>query len=363
MIDPESSRRLKLLRFPPIVGILYIHAYGTTISFADATLGRADTNALTDYIRVLISQCLARIAVPIFFLLAGYLFFANFTWSPQAYLHKLNTRVRSLLLPFLFWNGVVLAIFLLSQAFPALAPYFPEGDAMVTQYHAGQFLSALLGLNRYPIAYHMWFIRDLMLLALLAPVMVVALRFAALPLLLVVYLCWLGDSWPVLAPGAVGFLFFACGAFCAIKGKSLFALDRFGPLALLALLPIMLADSFWHSAWFNIYLHRTGLIIGVMATLYGTKWINRHQGVSQALITLGDASFFVYAAHEPLLGIVRALAYQYVPLDGPYTMLLLYLTIPMLVVAVLLLLHRLLATLCPRALYVITGGRLVRPAR
>lgn len=357
MIDHDSSQRIRLLRFPPIVGILYIHAYNTTISFAGETLGSSDTNVLTNFIRVLISQCLARIAVPIFFLLAGYLFFANFKWSRQAYLHKLRTRFRSLCVPFLFWNLLVLSIAILAQEIPAIQPYFSWGVISSTEHNVFPYLDALLGLTRYPIAYHMWFIRDLILLALLVPGIVFVLRFAAAPFFLVMYLCWVSESWPVSAPAAVGVLFFAAGAYCGIKGKSLFFLDRFGPAALLVSLPIMLADTIWNSAWFNIYLHRTGLIVEVIATLYVTKMVARYHGLSNYIITLGGASFFVYAAHEPLLGIVRTLAYQHVPLDNPYAILLLYLTTPVLVVAALVLLHRLLLVICPRALSVVTGGR------
>lgn len=75
------------------------------------------------------------------------------------------------------------------------------------------------------------------------------------------------------------------------------------------------------------------------------------------LLRLGGASFFVYAAHEPLLGMVRTIAFQYLPLDRPGMMLAVYLVMPLLVVAALLLLHRALARLAPRFLRVATGGR------
>lgn len=357
MIDQDSSRRLDLLRFPAIIGILYIHAFETTISFANATLGRADNNALTDGIRILISQCLARIAVPLFFLLSGYLFFANFRWSLRRYLQKIHARIQSLLVPYLFWNALMLIMTLLSQSLPTIGPYFPEGALMVGKYSPYEYATALLGIGRYPIAYHMWFIRDLICLVLLAPIVVVVLRFAALPFFLLVYLCWINEGWPVLAPGAVGVLFFSGGAFCAIKNKSLFCLDRFGPIALLASLPIILADVTYYSAWFHRYLHRTGLVIEIIAVLYITKVVSRHDQLSKSITALGSASFFVYAAHEPMLGVLRTLAYQYMSLDGPYTILLLYLTIPVMIVITLLIAHQFLSKICPRPLTVISGGR------
>jgi peptidoglycan/LPS O-acetylase OafA/YrhL len=95
----------------------------------------------------------------------------------------------------------------------------------------------------------------------------------------------------------------------------------------------------------------------VVAALYSTKLILRHEGLTNIIVSLGGASFFVYAAHEPLLRIVRTFTFKYMPFDWPYTMLVLYLAIPMVVVALLLWCHRMLTILCPRTLSVITGGR------
>jgi len=374
MIDQQSSQRLNLLRFPAIIGVVYIHAYGTTVISAGTTFGLAQTNGLTEFIRNLISQGLARIAVPLFFLMAGYLFFANFRWSKKTYLHKLRTRLRTLLVPMVFWSCLGLALVALVQAVPSIQviPYFIAKDDLVAQYTPMQYLNAILGLRWYPFAYHFWFIRDLIILVMLAPVIAVILRFAALPYLALVFVCWVGGvwplpepvvlgrvfgGWPIMLPAAMGLFFFSAGALCGLKGQSLFAFDRYGSKILILYLPILLADAFWYQAWFNMYLHRVGLVVGVAGALYATKLLLPCRRLQQVLISLGGASFFVYAAHEPLLGITRTLAFKYLPLDWPYTMLLLYLAIPLLVMAPLVLLHRLLLAYCPRALAVITGGR------
>ena len=51
------------------------------------------------------------------------------------------------------------------------------------------------------------------------------------------------------------------------------------------------------------------------------------------------------------------LAYSFIPLDGAFTVLTLYLIIPVLVMGVLVGCHHLLAIVCPRPLGVVTGGR------
>lgn len=357
MLNNESSLRLKLLRFPPIIGVVYIHAYNTVIGYAGGSLGTSDLNGFTNFVRILISEGIARTAVPLFFLMSGYLFFATFHWSEQTYLKKVTSRLRSLLVPFLFWNTLVLAFFAVVQAIPATRPYFVGAGSKIAEYGVYDYFDAIFGFQGYPIAYHFWFIRDLMLLVLLAPVLAGIVRILPIPFFLAVYVCWVTETWPIYAPAAVGVLFFSAGALCGIKGQNLFAFDRFGPAIVLLYVPMLIADVIWYEAWFNVYLHRTGLIFGVLAALYATKPILRSTRLCKTLIGLGGASFFVYAAHEPLLGVVRMLAFKYVPLDGPCTMLVLYLGIPVLVMALLVGCHRLLTVWCPRPLSLVTGGR------
>lgn len=66
-------RVFNFLRFPLILGVLFIHNYGNIIlnSYEEIS-GLA---YLSELLKVLISQVLARLSVPIFFLMSGYLFF------------------------------------------------------------------------------------------------------------------------------------------------------------------------------------------------------------------------------------------------------------------------------------------------
>lgn len=359
MLDDQSSLRLKLLRFPPIIGVVYIHAYGTLIRYSGGSAGIPvnELNSLTNTIRILISEGIARIAVPLFFLMAGYLFFAAFQWSRRDYFKKIITRLRSLLIPFLFWNVVALTVVALGQAIPAMQPYFTGAGKRIAEYGVFDACNAVLGLKGYPVAYHFWFIRDLMILVVLAPLLGLLVRCGAIPFFGALYIFWVTDTWPMYMPAVAGVLFFSAGALCAIKGQSLFALDRFTAHIFLLYLPMLVADVIWYDAWFNNWIHRTGLIVGVLAALCLTRFIVRLPWLLDTLLTLGGTSFFVYAAHEPLLGIVRLVAFTWVPLDGPYTMLLLYLLIPVAVVSFLVGCHRLLAGTCPQLLSLITGGR------
>lgn len=356
MISPLSrdhSLRLKLLNFPLIVGVVYIHAYSAEIIFGTTLLGPAELDGVTDFIRKLMSQGIARLAVPLFFLVSGFFFFLDS--HGQTMVEKLRTRFRTLLVPYIFWTLGFAAIRLIGQSLPGIAPYC--GAVALGDLTPAALVDAVFGFTRAPEAYHFWFIRDLMLLMLFSPLLQRVLRLCARPYLLVVFVAWIFGKWSLYIPDVVGVLFFSFGGYCALRGYSLFAFDGYGRWFVALFLPLLIADVLCYDAWYNVTLHRCTIVVGLVTVLYLSRFLLHHQRCENALLRLGGASFFVYAAHEPLLGIVRTLAFQLLPLDLPAVMLLLFLFLPPLVVAALVLVHRALIRLVPRGMRVITGGR------
>ena len=356
-IPVEDSLRLKILNFPLIIGVVYIHAYSASIEHGGVSLGPEKLNYLSDFVRILISQGIARLAVPLFFLMSGYFFFLGFTWSWRAFAQKLAGRVKTLLLPFLFWTGFVVAIRFLGQSIPAVRAYFTGEGALLAELPLYDLANALFGFTRAPEAYHFWFIRDLMLLMLCSPLLVFLLRTLALPFLATLFFVWISAGWPLYTPDVVGVLFFSLGGYLAMRGRSLFFLDKYGPWFVVLYVPLLLADVVWYSAPFNLCLHRCGIVVGLVAVLYLSKRIRAGSPLQHNLLRLSGASFFVYAAHEPLLGIVRTLAFQFLPLELTYTMVLIYLFVPLAVIFVLVALHVILRAVVPGALRLVTGGR------
>jgi surface polysaccharide O-acyltransferase-like enzyme len=265
--------------------------------------------------------------------------------------------VKTLLLPFLFWTGFVVAIRFLGQSIPAVRAYFTGEGALLAELPLYDLANALFGFTRAPEAYHFWFIRDLMVLMLFSPLLFFCLRTLALPFLLSLFFLWISGNWPLYTPDVVGVLFFSLGGYLAMRGTSLFFLDKYGPWFVVLYVPLLLADVIWYSAPFNLWLHRCGIVIGLVAVLSASKRVPAGSPLQHTLLWLCGASFFVYAAHEPLLGIVRTLAFQFFPLDQPYTMVLVYLFVPLAVIIVLVVLHVILRAVVPGALRLVTGGR------
>jgi hypothetical protein len=70
---------------------------------------------------------------------------------------------------------------------------------------------------------------------------------------------------------------------------------------------------------------------------------------------MGGASFFVFAAHEPLMEIIRRLSYKFLMPTGGAEVMALYFLIPLFVIALLVVLHGYLLRIMPSFLGFITG--------
>lgn len=116
---------------------------------------------------------LIRMAVPLFFMISGYLFFRNVNRVGDV-LPKMRKRVRTLVVPFviaaLFAPLVMLAI----KAVPQAARYINGGDAEGVSREWWANLAALFCIGPAGDllrAFQLWFLRDLIVVVALSPVL------------------------------------------------------------------------------------------------------------------------------------------------------------------------------------------------
>ena len=119
--DELQSKTIAFLRFPLIVGAVLIHCYYKELPIGGVKVPVMDEYPIYKLIADLFSQVLARTAVPLFFLISGYLFFYKSSFSWPMYGSKLRKRAQTLLLPYLFWNGALVGLHLLIELlFPSV---------------------------------------------------------------------------------------------------------------------------------------------------------------------------------------------------------------------------------------------------
>ncbi|MGD0547632.1 MAG: acyltransferase [Terracidiphilus sp.] len=355
------SARIEILRFPLIAGVVFIHSYNSTITMAQGSLGAAHSSAWADFVRFFLSQGVARAAVPLFFLISGYLFFLG-EWSWGNYLGKLKRRVGTLLIPFLFWNLTALAIYSAGRCLPQTRIYFAGGAwPPAGPFSIFGYLGALFGVTtRQPLCYPFWFIRDLMVLVLLAFAIHFLIRIKwALPFLIALSglwfaSAWFAAAWPFLWPSVEAAFFFSLGAHLAQPGRNVNCLDNLGPWNGAVFLGLLILNSAYPDG--PLYLRRCAIVFGVPSLWWLTGLAARSAKIKSTLISLSGASFFVFAAHEPLLMILRKLCYKLLSPSGGAEILALYFLIPFCMMAFLVITHRYLLKIMPRFIGLITGS-------
>lgn len=356
MLDRESSLRLNLIRFPLIVGVVYIHAMTGGVALASRHIA-APESPFTEFVTNIVSQGMARVAVPLFYLMSGYLFFLGFDWTRRNYLTKLQSRAKTLLVPYVFWNCFTLAIFALAQMIPASRVYLSGRIPSIANFTFFDYLNNIFGITVNPIAYQFWFIRDLMIMVLLVPLVYAALSLAPISLITLLFICWFFSIWPVAIPAAVAAFYFCLGGYLSRNNYGLFSVDRYGPAVVAAYIPVLVLDALIKEQPYSPYVHKIGIMLGVVSALYLTRFAAKSQRMRQWLLSLAAASFFVFATHQPLLTVLRKTLHVALHPSTPLGSLALHFLLPIVLIAFLVVLYRALSSVAPRFVSLVTGGR------
>jgi len=355
-MEKELSARIEILRFPLIIGIVFIHSYSTNVQMSDVNIGIDGVSSFPHFIMYYISNVIARISVPIFFILSGFLFFYNFHGDMTSFIKKFTSRIYTLLIPFLFWNIFVLILYTIAQNIPLTANFF-SGNNLISSYNLTDFINAIFGVNRLPLAYQFWFIRDLMIIIVFSPVIYFCLKYFSYLILVLLFFSWLLNFWPVMVPSEEAVMFFYLGAFISLKKYDVFILDNYRVVLLFSYIVLSMLDYLTYGMHYHFILHKIGLIFGIAVMINLTKNIFHTKNLKKRTIAMGSASFFIFAAHEPLLTILRKLLYKFIHPENDITILILYFSVPIATIILCYFTYILLKKEFSKVLSWISGGR------
>lgn len=360
MLSERSSRALAGIRFPLVLLVLVMHVHPEALHSGPVFTPAA--TALTQ---------LGFTAVPCFFLMSGYLFFRGLgNWDWKVYGRKLRSRVHTLLIPYLIFNLLCVSAPLSGAVNPARNP-----DALPVlgwfwdsvTYNAGaeNWLGFSLQLF-YPENVPLWYVRDLMLMCVISPVLHAGLRrlpALMLPLFGLLFLLGIGNGWRGFSNSAL--LFFSLGGFFAIHGKDLpeWAYRRRAPLiaaALVLWVPVVwLSDAPFVQQFQQLFYLAAAFALLALAYAFSA-------GEPPLLSSrLSESSFFVYAVHMATFGgfsllgdIDAALASLFSAGTSAFGAWCYMFIAPLAVAASAFLIFLLLRKFCPGVLSVAVGGRL-----
>ncbi len=269
----KESEIVSLMKTFAILGVVLIHAPKLIESAATTLFSRSIPTA----------------CVPLFFILSGYFLLGKNLEILDTYRVEIRKRLKTLLVPFLFWNAAVLLFSLVVLwFFPTLSN---GGPYTLKELSAQSIVSALLGINRYPISYQFWFIRNLMLFVL------ASFFFRHL----LIKSPWLGLALAVLLEQKLaGAGYFYLGGIIAVTASGKIFIIKNARLTTMAAITAFALSLF-------IDIPKPIILCMSFALITGLANIEWGKHLRPILESLSGSVFFIFATHEPMITVTTRL--------------------------------------------------------
>ena len=361
-----ESEFISMTRILMIVGLTFHHMFSIPGS---AFFPRAPIQNYTHFVPDLINgffHMAFMAAVPALSVISGFLFFRR---ARLDFVSLLKARFLTVALPAWLWASLWLllayGLYRLgreSGAFGWLNYGFVAFGPMV-------LINGIFGYDKLPFALQFWFVHDLILTLVLTPLIYRLLLAGKELFLLVLLLVWLSGFIPPLFYSLNVLFFFSLGAYLGLPHgprlqSVLLQLERFGgyvaPVFVLALLLRLFAHEVPGLSSLisgDIYLCLLRLL-GVVSFAYMVCMLARKDGaLKRLLIRCSGYSFFVFAAHYPLLLFVAGFAVRLPGHESAAGYFLMWLLIPLLTVLLCITAAKALERLAPPLFRLLNGGR------
>lgn len=354
--DAGFENRVTLFCFLLTILVVYVHALNLGPAAGRPVQPAGTAGAWFSAAENVLSNFISSAAVPGFFLLSAYLFFRGLravhaqdglSGLARAIFGKWRRRIRSLLLPFLLWNAIYYLLYVLFRGAPL---------------SASVAISALLDYRYNPV---FWYMQQLILLTLLAPLVLVLAwnRFLRVPLLYAAIL--LAAHYELLPFHLVNedaFVYYLAGAMFGLDEEETLETcgtkRAFACASVFALLAAIAAGVLLHpQAWHGKTMLLTATILfrlcAPIALLFLLTLLRLPQRPLPGFMRI---NFFVYAVHFLLVRLVNRILFRVAPEEAGL-LFAAYLLMPVLCFAVCYGLSLLLRCRLPGIYKLLTGGR------
>ena len=382
------------LRFPMTILVVFLH-----IPKFPALESRIDYSYIEGglYIYTIIRNIvgwLGSIAVPIFFVISGYYFY-NHSWNLKTYLSKLKKRFYTLFIPYILWIIIAilfLAIFIVcgiilhGRSWSIIIDFFAD-NFTVSSFYDSKKVETDVNLNwlgdmrptYFPWLQPMWFVRDLMMMVIISPILhfvIYHFKWWTLSIMALSYIS--GIEIPLCGFSSVAIFFFSLGAFLRIH--ILYITDFFFNKNLryftfiisFILLPILLyygntSLSYYLQPIFTICMSITmfNLITDMEIVSIRCDCNNHKKKILRFILScfkkFSNATFFIYASHA-VWGlwasgtIIQKVFPAYVLNDNSYALPFIYILYAIMTVFICYITFLLLKRI-PFIYNILTGGR------
>lgn len=338
----ENGFHNKITWFSGVFSILvvWVHAVNWELF-----LGPEGVNTAVYRVEKIMSGTIAQIAVPGFFMISGYLFYRNFQWNKLT--EKWDSRIKSVLVPFLLWNFLYYLGYVIGSRLPFLE------EIVAKEKVPFDLFTAVDAVIYYRYNYVFWYLYQLILLITGAPVIYLALKHRWIGAAALTVSFWFAKEGKVIPYLNLDALFYYCfGAYSALYGTSLTEGEQTRKKTILGAAAIIIGSiAFYIPCLAGVeatVVYRTLVPAGVWLLIDLKKIPEPPRWM--------EYSFFLYATHFAVVRFVNKTAARiFENLWLPALMI--YLLMPAAAVGVCCLIAAVLRQFLPGLWILLTGGR------
>lgn len=347
-----TSHKIKNISFLLMIMVVILHSYNIDIKQGGQIL--YFDKGFNWVFQNFISNGLTRIAVPLFFIISGYLLILNGKYDFSEFLLKIKKRLRTILLPYLLWASIGLLFYLILQSFPQSQPFFTK--KLIKDYTFLEWLNAIFN---EPIPYQLWFLKDLIIMVLLSPIIFFLVKKIKLFFLLAVFLFWIFNQ-DIIFLKSESLLFFSTGIYSRIFYPTIIdqkvIKTKLYVFLWLLLISVKTAVGFYgYSEIIEMLLLKFSILIGIIA-FWGLYDATFKIETLTKIFMFSGYSFFLYAFHEPLMTIIKKAFFAGLP-KVPTSYALVYLIAPIAVIIISITIGAILKRIFPVIYNLLTGNR------
>ena len=339
IISKRLSNKIKIISFLSIVSVVWMHAYYI----------ESENCVSIHFIQRYVSL-FADFAVPMFYVISGFLFFANIDKQniKQFFANKIKKRLHTLLVPYFIWSTIFIIIVYVVRCFYNLnTDYFNYCER-------GEWVKFFLYVYWSPAAFHLWFIRDLFIVVLCTPLIYLFLKYVPLLVQLILLLTLATFQFIPIISWAL--FWFTLGAMFAFNDHEPFDVIRSKKTScafvILYMIAIAIFTAFDVSLASNKPYTFIVLLLGVIGIWHTLDYFCSYTIVKPII----NYTFFFFFSHIPLLNIIKSLIYRHLIFSN-ILILLWYIFSPIITIAICSVLGKLIKSRINTMYKILTGGR------
>jgi fucose 4-O-acetylase-like acetyltransferase len=359
MIDNISSQKIKVISLSCMLFVIYLHSYNLNditsftkdnISFSFSILH------FNVYFQNLFSQGVTQLAVPIFFLISGFFLFTK----KNSYINLIKKKFYTLVVPYFFWALLYVLIILVLQSIPKIQDYF--NSALVNELTTMELIyHTWIQPKNYPL----WFLRDLIFLVSISPIIKYFIEKNALVYFLILVPCWFVDldAGPRFYHFILGpLIFFSLGIYLSFNQNIFLKYKIKKPLYItifITYMILLLIKTFFFSFFLEYsilvnILHKISILIGVPTLWFTFDYFFLN---SNLLLNLSKYTFILYVFHEPWLTMLKRGLFLILGKNENFSFII-YLISPILIIITLTYIGKSMKYFLPNFTHLVTGKRM-----